>query len=124
MYSIRSNTFENRLLIILKGKIELDEANQISDKIIKSVKSLMPGYTVITDIQEMAPAMEDARQVFLTTMQAMKNAGLGLEVRVINPQNQVTANQFQRTSRAAGYTAQEVNSVSEAERLIDQLMTA
>ncbi|NMC12646.1 MAG: hypothetical protein GYA34_07155 [Chloroflexi bacterium] len=124
MFDVRVNSFENHLLIILQGKFELAEANQASEKIIKAIKSLVPGFTVITDIRELAPATEDVRQVFLNTMQAMKNSGMGLEVRVVNQQNLVTANQFQRTSRAAGYSAQEVNSVPEAQRLIDQLVTA
>jgi hypothetical protein len=124
MYDIRVNSFENHLFILLKGKLELAEATQASEKIIKVIKSLVPGFTVITDIREMAPAAEDARQVFLNAMQNMKNAGLGMEVRVVNSQNMVTANQFQRTSRTAGYTAQEVGSVNEAEKLIDQLVAA
>jgi len=124
MFDIRVNSFENHLLILLKGKLELAEANQVADKIGKAVKSLVPGFTVVTDIRELAPSAEDARQVLLSAMQAMKNAGLGIEVRVVNQQNMVTANQFQRTSRAAGYTAQEVSSVPEAEKLIDQLVAA
>lgn len=124
MFDVRANSFENHLLVILKGKFELVEANQASEKISKAIKGLVPGFTVITDIRELAPATEDVRQVFLNTMQAMKNSGMGLEVRVVNQQNLVTANQFQRTSRAAGYSAQEVNSVPEAQRLIDQLVTA
>lgn len=124
MYDIRANSFENHLLILLKGKLELAEANQAAEKIAKAVRSMMPGFTVITDIRELAPAAEDVRQVLLTAMQAMKNAGLGMEVRVVNPQNMVTANQFQRTSRAAGFTAQEVSSVNEAQKIIDQLVAA
>ncbi len=124
MFDVRANTFENHLFIIIKGKLELAEATQASEKIIKVVKSLVPGFTVITDIRELAPTTEDVRQVFLNTMQCMKNAGLGIEVRVVNPQNLVTANQFQRTSRSVGYTAQEVASVNEAEKLIDQLVAA
>lgn len=124
MYDVRANTFENHLLILLKGKLELAEAIQASEKIKKVVKGLVPGFTVVTDIRDLAPAAEDVRQVLLTVMQSMKTAGLGIEVRVVNPQNMVTANQLQRTSRAAGYTAQEVGSVTEAEKMIDQLVAA
>ncbi|MBN1537042.1 MAG: hypothetical protein JW908_09945 [Anaerolineales bacterium] len=124
MYDIRSNNFENHLSIIIKGKLELAEATQAAEKIDKAVKVLMSGFTVITDIRELVLPAENVRQVLLGAMQVMKNARLGFEMRVVNPQNMVTANRFQRTSRAAGYTAQEVSTINEAEKFIDQLVSA
>lgn len=124
MYDVRANTFENHLLILLKGKLELAETTLAVEKIGKAMRGLVAGFTVITDIRELAPLAEDSRQVIMTAMQSMKNTGLGIEVRVVNPQNMVTANQLQRTSRAVGYTAKEVSSVNEAEKLIDQLVAA
>ena len=122
MFDIRSNSFENRLLICYKGKIEIDEMKAASDKISKSIRGLVPGFTIITDIRELAPLAEGARELLQGSMQMVRTTGLAYEVRIISPAAQITANQFQRTSRAAGYTATEVKTLVEAERVLDDLV--
>jgi hypothetical protein len=124
MYDIRVNGFENRLLIAFKGTIEQPEAAQGYSKIAKAVNSLVPGFSVITDIRELEPATADVRLIFLNTMQLYMNSEMAIEVRVIHPNNPTAAQVFQRISRSIGYTAEEVFTLSEAERLIDKFMDA
>lgn len=122
MYDIRVNGFENRLFVAMKGAIEQPEAAQCYSKIAKAVNSLVPGFTVITDIRDLEPATADVRLIFLNTMQLYVNSEMGIEVRVINPNNPVAAQVFQRISRSIGYTAEEVFTIPEAERVIDKFM--
>lgn len=122
MYDIRVNGFENRLFVAIKGAIEQPEAAQCYSKIAKAVNSLVPGFTVITDIRDLEPATADVRLIFLNTMQLYVNSEMGIEVRVINPNNPVAAQVFQRISRSIGYTAEEVFTIPEAERVIDKFM--
>lgn len=122
MYDIRVNGFENRLLIAIKGSIEQPEAIQGYNKIAKAVNSLVPGFSVITDIRELLPATADVRLIFLNTMQLYMNSEMAIEVRVIHPNNPTAAQVFQRISRSIGYTAEEVLTLSEAERIIDKYM--
>jgi aspartate/glutamate racemase len=122
MYDIRVNGFENRLFVALRGTIEQPEAAQGYNKIAKAVNSLVPGFTLITDIRELEPATADVRLIFLNTMQLYMNSEMAIEVRVIHPKNPTTAQIFQRISRSIGYTAEEVFTVAEAERIIDKFM--
>ncbi len=122
MYDIRVNGFENRLLVAFIGTIEQPEAAQGYSKIAKAVNSLVPGFSVITDIRELEPATADVRLIFLNTMQLYINSEMAIEVRVIHPNNPTAAQVFQRISRSLGYTAEEVFTVPEAERLIDKFM--
>ncbi|MBN1537041.1 MAG: hypothetical protein JW908_09940 [Anaerolineales bacterium] len=124
MYDIRVNGFENRLFVAIKGTIEQPEAIQGYNKITKAVNTLVPGFTLITDIRELEPATADVRLIFLNTMQLYLNSEMAIEVRIINPNNPTAAQVFQRISRSIGYEAQEVFTVSEAERLIDKFMDA
>jgi hypothetical protein len=73
------------------------------------------------DIRELTPVPEDARLLLQENMKAGKTLGLTAEIRIISAQSAVTANQFQRTSRAIGYTAREVNSPYKAECLLDSM---
>ncbi len=124
MFDIRVNGFENRLFIAIKGTIEQAEAAQGYSKIAKAVNSLVPGFTVITDIRELEPATADVRLIFLNTMQLYVHSEMAIEVRVIHPKNPTAAQVFQRISRSIGYTAEEVFTLSEAERIIDKFMDA
>jgi hypothetical protein len=122
MFDIRVNGFENRLFVAIKGTIEQPEAAQGYSKIAKAVNSLVPGFSVITDIREFEPATADVRLIFLNTMQLYLNSEMAIEVRVIHPNNPTASQVFQRISRSIGYTAEEVFTVPEAERLIDTFM--
>ena len=53
--------------------------------------------------------------------QQAKALGMGRVVRITKGANPITANQWQRSSRAVGYTALEAGSVGEADQLLDEL---
>ena len=121
MYDIRSNIFENRIYIRLKGKLEIEEIKTLSNQAIKDARKLYSGFVKITDIRELAPASEEVRLEIQNMMRALHTMGMGGVIRIVSPQAIVTSNQFQRSSRAAGYLAHEVASPAEAERILDQL---
>lgn len=121
MYDVRMNPFENYITVTVKGKLEINDIQALAVRLLSDVKRLQPGFIVISDISEMAPASEDGRLVIQDAMRALREAGLGQAIRVVAPAMQITANQMQRTSRAAGYTAIEVASVAEAERTLDMV---
>lgn len=121
MFDVRANVFENTLHVQYKGKIDAAEMQAANDKVFRSARSLSAGFAVITDIRELIPVPEDARLLLQENMKAVKSLGLAAEIRITTSQSSVTANQFQRTSRAIGYTATEVGSQIEAERLLDNM---
>jgi hypothetical protein len=121
MLDIRSNFFEHKIIITASGKTDLAEIKTASENILKSAQKLGPGFVVITDIRGFAPAPEEGRLEIQNTLKELLGLGMAGEIRIIDIQNAVTSNQWQRTSRAIGYTAPEVSSLVEAERLIDEL---
>jgi hypothetical protein len=121
MHDIRANILENRLYIMLDGKLDLDSYRLVSEQVIKQARRLVPGYAAITDIRGLAPAPEEVRLAIQETMQALQRLGIGPVIRIVSDGSVVTANQFQRTSRAVGYTAQHAATIGEAERALDQL---
>ncbi|PWH16663.1 MAG: hypothetical protein DDG59_08955 [Anaerolineae bacterium] len=121
MFDVRTNFFENKLLFFAKGKMDANEARAMGESLLKNARRLQSGFILISDIHELDPLPEEGRLELQKTMQALLEAGMGAEIRVISDKTVITANQFQRTSRSVGYTATEVRTIQEAERLVDQL---
>jgi len=122
MHEVRCNHIENQLIFTLKGKLDAAEIKTACVLLLSNARKLQPGFIKITDIREMEPAPEEGRLELQNTMRTLIDAGLGAAIRIISDAYVITANQFQRTSRQAGYTAMEVHSLTEAERAIDKLM--
>lgn len=122
MFDVRTNFFENKLLLFAKGKMDSNECHAMCEALIKNAKKLQPGFILISDIHELDPLPEEGRLELQKAMQSLLDIGMGAEIRVISEKTIITANQFQRTSRSVGYTANEVRTVQEAERLVDQLV--
>ncbi|GAB4479445.1 MAG: hypothetical protein Kow0088_20350 [Anaerolineales bacterium] len=120
MFDIRTNFFENKLLFLAKGKMDVSECRAMCEGLVKNARKLQAGFILISDIHELDPLPEEGRLELQKTMQSLLDVGMGAEVRVISDKAIVTANQFQRTSRSVGYTATEVRTLQEAERLVDQ----
>lgn len=121
MFDVRANIFENTLLVVFKGKVEPPEMKAAGAKVVSSARCFSSGFAMITDIRDLNPLAEDARLTLQESMQSVRGLGMLAEVRIVSSQGAVTANQFQRTSRAVGYSAKEVGSPMEAERVIDSL---
>lgn len=122
MNEIQSNQNKNRIYITLKGKVGMDEVIAVIDKIKSDIRTLKPGYSVVSDIADFVPVSEEVRQMIADTMKHMKDNGMGKVVRIINdtPTSTVTGNQWARTSRIAGYTADTAPTLEEAEKILDQ----
>jgi hypothetical protein len=120
---IHSNHHKNRIYITLKGKVAMDEVIAVIEKIKSEIRSLKPGYSVVSDIVNFIPVNEEARQMIADTMKHMKDNGMGKVVRIISdsPTSQVTGYQWQRTSKSAGYQADTAPSLEEAEKILDQI---
>lgn len=122
MFDVRTNFFENKLLFLARGKMDSNECRPMCEALLKNARKLQPGFILISDIHELDPLPEEGRLELQKTMQALLDGGMGAEIRVISDKAILTANQFQRTSRSVGYTASEVRTIQEAERLVDQLV--
>jgi hypothetical protein len=122
MYRNRVDTLKNRMYVMFKDKMEVAEIRAACADILQEAKRLKSGFGIISDIGEFFPATEEGRLVLQETMKTLKKEkGMGQVVRVVKASAQITVNQWQRSSRAAGYQAEQAPSVAEADTLMDQL---
>jgi hypothetical protein len=123
MIKVTSNTTKNRLYLKLAGLLTVQEINEGIEKQLKpELKKMKAGFSIISDISEFKPTSEEGRQLIQVAMGEAKKAGMGDVVRIVpNGEALITANQWQRTSRQAGYMAVQVQDLAEAEKLLDKM---
>ncbi|HPH94701.1 MAG TPA: hypothetical protein PKW33_09305 [Anaerolineaceae bacterium] len=121
MHEVKVNTNKNRLYLTIKGRYTVPEITEVATLITGEAKKLKANFGIVSDISEFVPASEEVRLIMQDTMKKLKDMGLGHVVRVIKSDAVVAANQWQRTSRAAGYTADQAETVAEADKKLDEL---
>lgn len=121
MFKNQADFAKNRMHLLLKGRVELDEMQAWSDDLISQLKKLKPGFSVISEIAECQPTTEEGRRVLIETQRKAKEIGMGHVVRIIKNSNFVTAHQWQRSSRSVGYSAMEADSIEAAAKLLDEV---
>lgn len=121
MYANRADIGKNRLYVTFKGRMEFDEVNKGGANVLQEAKKLKPGFGIISDISEFIPTTEDGRMEMQRVMKTLKDMGLGHVVRIVKGASSVAGYQWQRTSKAAGYTAAEVGTLADAEILLNKL---
>ena len=120
MYKTPINIVKNRAYLELRGKLSETDLQTWADDAVVQFRRLKTGFSVVSDILDCEPASEAGRQIIQTLQRAAKEMGMGAVVRITKGANPVTANQWQRSSRAVGYTAQEAASIAEADALLDK----
>ena len=121
MYKNQLNFAKNRMHLMIEGRVDAAELKAWSDDLISKLKRLKPGFSVISEILNCQPATEEVRQMLVETQRKVKELGLGNAVRIVNKNNYVTANQWQRSSRSVGYVAMEAESVEAATKMLDEM---
>jgi hypothetical protein len=121
MLDVRSNFFEHKLFITASGKFDLAEIKAAAINLLRNAQKLGDGFILITDIRNLSPASEEGRLEIQNILKELLGLGMAGEIRIVDKLNAVTTNQWQRTSRAIGYTAPEVNNLLEAEKLLDNM---
>jgi hypothetical protein len=113
---------KNRLYITLKGSVGQGEYQQIASQAIDMIKKLKPGFDVVTDISEFEPATQKAAESLLLVHKALMDHGVNRIVRVVGKELKATVGkiQFERASRDAGIVADSVDSLEDAECLLDR----
>ena len=120
MYKTPINIVKNRAYLELRGKLSETDLQTWADDAVVQFRRLLTGFSVVSDIPDCEPANEAGRQIIQTLQRTAKEKGMGEVVRITKGANPITANQWQRSSRAVGYTAGEAATVAEADALLDQ----
>ncbi len=117
MFEVHSDLQRNRLYITLAGYLEGPEREKAMELILAEVANLARGFDVVTDISALHASNQEGFKDLLRIKAALKLKGVGRIIRVVKiPLSRL---QVERISEAAGYEAESVNSVSEADRRLD-----
>ncbi len=120
-YSIYANGLKNRLYLTLQGFLTDAELHKAYALTIAEIKKLQPGFDVINDISDFKPATPLGAEDIQRAQVFAKEHGAKRIIRVVGKDkvaSVIATMQFSRTSRTAGYEAEIVATVEEAEKLL------
>jgi len=118
MFTVRSDLDRNRLYITLVGHLEGPERQEATKALMAEAAKLAPGFDVVSDISALHATNEDGFRDLLRAKAALKLKGAGHVIRVVKiPLSRI---QLARVSEAAGYHTDQVNSLEEADRVLDE----
>ena len=127
MYDVNADLLNNRLMIILTGRIDIGELKQAGAKINQESKLLKTGFGSIIDFSEYVTGVIDARQVMLGLVHSLSELGLGKAicvVRDINAKDAMTPPQPEKDEEEALDPIEDpwevALSVRQAEKLLDK----
>ncbi len=119
MFRVSSDPERNRLYITLAGHMEGPERQEAMKALLAETAKLSEGFGVVSDISALHASNEEGFRDLLRVKAALKLKGAGPIVRVVKiPLSRL---QFERITEAAGYRAEETNSLEEADRRLDEL---
>ena len=118
MYNIKADIEKNRLYCTLSGFFENKDMKECSDKTIEECKKLKPGFDVITDISEFKAVGQDTVDEVKRAQAFFKEHGVRRGIRVAGKAT-LTAIQFNRVGKTVDYTTDTVETLAEAERILD-----
>lgn len=119
MFAVASDPDRNRLYITLSGHLEGPERQAAMKALIAETSKLTEGFGVVSDISALHATNEEGFKDLLRVKASLKLKGAGPIIRVVKiPLSRI---QFERITEAAGYRAEEANSVEEADRRLDEL---
>ena len=121
MYDIKTDTKKNRIIITI-GKMENEtEIKALAQSVKTACEKLKKGFTCITDLRKY-DVMDDKFETYVQeTQAAMVQAGLSEVVRVRREMGLLGHFQFDNASSAVGYHAQNVTTMEEAEKILDEI---
>lgn len=120
MHEFKTDRAKNRLYLTLRGFSSLEVIQDAVRELKAAVGELKPGFDVVTDISDYKTARPEIAQEIQQIALFLKQSGMRRVVRVVSVNNVVARMQFERTSRPAGYEAEVVTSVDEADALLDR----
>jgi hypothetical protein len=119
MYNLRIDPAKNRLYVTLTGFFTPEEMKKCVDETILATKKLKTGYDVITDISQFKPGVPEVAKEIERAQTHFSTSGVGRGLRVVG-HAALTAMQFSRTGKQAGYNSNNVATMEEAEKILDK----
>jgi PilZ domain len=117
---VRVDMKRNRLYCIVEGKITKADMEGFYTDVRFGVADLKPGFNVITDLTKCHIGHLAAIPTFRKVMHYLISNGVHEVVRVVNPQSMIYRQAINIAARIQGYKPVYVNTVKEAEELLDR----
>jgi hypothetical protein len=118
MYIIKTVQEKNRLYVTLIGFFTVVEMKKCVDETIQATKKLTSGYDVITDISQFKPGIPEVAKEIERAQAHFASSGVRRGLRVVG-ESALTGMQFNRTGKQAGYNSNNIDTLEEAERILD-----
>ena len=122
MFTIRADIAKNRLYVKLVGFFDSKEMKEATDATIEGISKLKPGYDVINDISEFKPVGQDTLKEVERGQVYFKKSGIRHGIR-IEGKTKLTNLQFNRIGKSVDYATDTVETLEEAEKLLDANIT-
>jgi hypothetical protein len=117
MYEIHADVKKNRVYIVLKEFMNDEQMKAAADKTIREIDKLRPGFAIITDISQYKPASPEGAKEIERAQAYAQQKGLKRVIRITG--DIIGFMQFQRIASKGGYVVDIVNSIEEADKLLD-----
>jgi uncharacterized membrane protein YdfJ with MMPL/SSD domain len=118
MFTIKADIQKNRLYVTLVGYFDYKEMKASTDKTIEEVRKLKRGYDLINDISQFKPASQDALKEVERAQSYLKKTGIRHGIRV-EGKAKLSSIQFNRIGKTVDYLPDTVETIEEAEKLLD-----
>lgn len=119
MYTVKADIKKNRLYVKLEGFFEHKEMKAATDKTILECKKLKPGFDVINDISDFKAVGQDTLDEVKRGQAFFKKAGIRHGLRVAGKAAALTASQFNRIGKTVDYVTDTVETMAEAEKILN-----
>ena len=120
MYNVKADIEKNRIYITI-GQLEGESAMQALAQTVKTeCQKLKKGFTCITDLRKYEVQDDRFENYVKQTQEAMIEAGMSKVVRVRRETGLLGHFQFDNASMDVGYHAENVTSMEDAEKILDE----
>jgi hypothetical protein len=118
MNDVTFDSVKKCLIIKLGGYLSDQEIKSVVDKILSTLKTMKPGFFVITDISEFMPSSENGVLQMKRVQEILYKSGVKRVFRVVG--NIVSKMQFDRVQKEANadYETIEVKTIEDALKMI------
>jgi len=118
MYTVTADVKKNRLYVTLVGYFDYKQMKECTDKTIIELWKLKRGFDVITDISQFKPLGQDTLVEVERAQAQFKKSGIRHGIRV-EGKAKLTSIQFSRIGKTVDYIPDTVETLAEAEKLLD-----
>mgnify|MGYP000052320263 CR=1 FL=1 len=117
-FTIEADTRANRLHMELSGSLDADDADAAIAAVERESGKLDDGFSVVNDISEFEPLSQSVADTIADGKRILSEAGAGALVRVPGD-SAIGSMQFDRVGDADGYDIATVETVADAEAMLD-----